>query len=112
MKTTIISAVLILGLCGPLSSQADSGRNAFEVLLSDIRLPRNVDGTIAFKACRTCAYKVKRVSADTSYLLDGKRVSLAEFRAAMNLVENQRREAVTIMQHETEGRVTAVKVYL
>ena len=47
-----------------------------EVALSDVRLPRTPNGTIAFKECRRCDYNVMRVGGDTRYRLNGTLVRL------------------------------------
>ena len=112
MKTTLILAAALISLILPVAAQSSTEQQAYEVALSQIRLPRNTNGTIAFRECNECEFKTKRVSAQTSYLLDGRAVKLEKFRSAMKRVQDRENEAVTILYHLKENRVTTVSVYL
>jgi biopolymer transport protein ExbD len=112
MKTTLILAAALISLILPVAAQSSTEQQAYEVALSQIRLPRNTNGTIAFKECNDCEFKTKRVSAQTSYLLDGRAVKLEKFRSAMKRVQDRENEVVTILYHLKENRVTTVSVYL
>ena len=72
----------------------------------------NDSGTIAFKECSNCSYSTKRVDGNTRWLINGKSVSLKEFRLAMSRVTERANEAVTILHHLENNRVTEVSVYL
>jgi biopolymer transport protein ExbD len=80
--------------------------------LSDVRLPRNNTGTIAFKECDSCDYMTVRVGADTRYMLNGKAVPLKKFREALSVVENSDDQLVTVLRHVEQNKVTAVLVTL
>lgn len=112
MKTKIILAAALLSLILPVAAQSSTEHQAYEVALSQIRLPRNTNGTIAFKECSDCEYKTRRVSAQTSFLLDGRAVRLEKFRNAMENVTDRANKPVTILYHLKENRVTSVSVYL
>jgi hypothetical protein len=112
MKTTLILAAALISLILPVAAQSSTEQQAYEVALSQIRLPRNTNGTIAFRECGECEFKTRRVSAETSYLLDGRPVQLEKFRSAMKRVTDRENEAVTILYHLKENRVTTVSVYL
>ena len=112
MKTKLLIAAALIGLALPAAAQFQTVQQAYEVALSEIRLPRNVNGTIAFKECEKCQYRTKRVSAQTRYVLDGRTIPLAEFRDAMERVNDRRNEAVTILHHLKDNQVTEVSVYL
>ena len=112
MKTKLILAAALLSLMLPVEAQSATEQQAYEVALSQIRLPRNTNGTIAFKECNECEFKTKRVSAETSFLLNGRAVQLEKFRAAMKHVADRQNMPVTILYHLKENRVTLVSVYL
>ena len=112
MKTKLLIAIAIMGLALPVAADFTTVQLAYEVALSDVRLPRNEKGTIAFKECDDCEYKTKRVSADVHYRVDGRSVSLEKFREMTDRVADRDNEAVTILHHLEDNRVTEVSVYL
>ncbi len=87
-------------------------QQAYEVALSDLRLPRVEGGTIAFKECKKCDYLRLRVSASTTYRINGQAVSLPKFRDAMRQVADRENEAVTVLHHLKLNQVTDVSVNL
>jgi len=112
MNIKILITTLLLSLALPATAEFTTVQEAYEVSLSDLRLPRNEHGTIAFKTCATCDFMTKRVNADTLYRINGKSVKLDRFRAALAEVEDKRSEAITVLHHLERNQVTAVSVYL
>jgi len=72
MKTKLLIAIAMMGLALPVAADFTTVQVAYEVALSEVRLPRNEKGTIAFKECDDCEYQTKRVSADVRYRVDGR----------------------------------------
>lgn len=112
MKLRILIAAALLSLVVPAAADTSIVQKAYEVRLTDLRLPRAEGGTVAFKECRTCDYVRVRVGADTQYQINGKAVPLKKFRAAMAAVEDRENEAVTVLRHLKRNQVTAVSVSL
>ena len=103
---------MMLGLAMPVSADYVTIEQAYEVALSEVRLPRGPAGTIAFKPCSTCDVQTKRVDANTRWVINGKSVPLKEFREITEQVADRKTEAVTVLHHLKKDRVTAVSVYL
>ena len=112
MKLKVLITAALLSLALPAAADFKQIAEAYEVALSDLRLPRAHGGTIAFKECDTCEYRRIRVSSDIRYRLNGKDVSLKEFREAMATVEDRDSEAVAVLYHLERKQVTAVSVNL
>lgn len=112
MKLRVLITAALLMLAGTVTAQGTVVQDAYEVALSDIRLPRAELGTIAFKECEKCKYHRYRVGADTQYKLNGKALPLGEFRAALANVADRENEAVTVLRHVARNQVTAVSVNL
>ena len=112
MKFKVMIAAIVLSLALPVTAQADIVQTGYEVALSNVRLPRSSNGTIAFKECDRCDYVVLRVGADTRYRLNGKPVRLAKFREALATVQDRDGEAVTVLHHLERNQVTEVSVNL
>ena len=110
LKVLIIAALFSLAL--PATADFIQVQDAYEIAVSDLRLPRAAGGTIAFKECSTCEYRRIRVGADMTYLLNGKAVPLKKFRAALEQLENRDKHPATVRHHLERNQVTAVSVYL
>lgn len=112
MKLKFLITAIMLGLAMPAAADFVTIEQAYEVALSEIRLPQAERGTIAFKPCATCDVQTRRVDADTRWLINGQAVPLQKFREATEGVANREKEAVTVLHHLKKNRVTAVSVYL
>ena len=112
MKLKLLITAALLALAMPAAADGRVVQEAYEVALSDIRLPRVEHGTIAFKECDKCDYVRYRVGSDTQYQLNGKALPLAKFRAAVRHATNPQDEAVTVLRHVERNQVTVVSVNL
>lgn len=112
MKLKVLIIAVMLSLALPAAADFKTVQKAYEVALSDMRLPRANGGTIAFKECDKCDYIRLRVGEDTQYKLDGNAVPLDKFREALKLVENSDDQPVTVLHHLKRNQVTAVSVNL
>jgi len=109
-KLLIVAAMFILAL--PAAADFKTVELASEVALSDLRLPVSENGTIAYKECEKCDFLTKRVTAATRYQVDGRTVTLEKFREAVAQVSDRDMQAVTVLHHLEDDRITAVSVYL
>ena len=112
MKLKLFIIAMCLGLALPATADYVTIQQAYEVALSDIRLPRSETGTIAYRQCSTCELRTTRVDAETRWLVNGRAVSLKKFREAVSRVADRDNEAVSVLHHLERNRVTAVSVYL
>ena len=112
MKFKVLIAAILLSMTLPAAADRVVIAQAYEVALSELRLPRNENGTIAFKECESCDYVRKHVNPFTRYELNGKAISLAKFRHAVLNVEDRSGQPVTVLHHLKKDQVTAVSVYL
>ena len=111
MKFKVLIAALSLALALPAAAQFRTIAEAYEASLSELRLPQNEVGTIGFKPCDECSYLVKRVSADTEWVFDGRPVSLEKFRRIVSTVTDRKNTPVTVLHHLESDRVTRVSVH-
>jgi hypothetical protein len=112
MKFRIIFTAIALVLALPAAAQIRTVALAHEVTLTNLRLPQSEGGTIGFKPCEECEYQTERVSADTRWMLNGKSVSLSDFRVGLGRATKRDEVYVTILQHLEEDRITQVSVTL
>lgn len=110
MKMKLIISAVALLLTMPAAADFTLVTSGAEVALSDVRLPRNAGGTIAYKACASCDYETYRVSSDARWLINGKSMTLSDFRQRIALVTNPERRATTVTRHIESNQITKVRV--
>ncbi len=110
-----IPKLLILVLLGlSVSAVADfrTITEAYEVGLTDLRLPGTEGGTLAIDECDDCDALTLRVTAATRYVLNDRDVTLAQFKKAVSRIINRGDVVVDVFHHLESNTVTAVKVSL
>ena len=112
MKIKILITALVLTLAMPAIADFKTVQLAHEVVLSELRLPSYVGGTIGFKGCSDCPYQTERVSEDTRYFVDGRSVPLDKFRNAVSHIRNRSEQWVTVLHHLDNDVVTQVSISL
>lgn len=112
MKLKIVVTALVLSLALPAAAQFRTISEAYEVALSDIRLPQRSVGTIAYKKCAECTYETKRVNTSTVWEINGQSMAFEKFRSKTAAVDNRDRIAVTVLHHLETDRVKKVSVLI
>ena len=112
MKIKMIVTALLLSLSIAAAAQMTTVAEAYEVALSDVRLPQNEAGTIAFKTCADCPYETKRVNATTVWEFNGKAMSLEKFRYHFASVDRSRNIPVQVLHHLELNQVTKVWILI
>ncbi len=108
MRTKIIIAAVALLAAMPAMADFKFITQGYEVALSDVRLPRNIGGTIAFKPCAECSFETRRVTADVRWEINGQALSLAEFRKRTAQLGDRETRPVTVTRHIESDRITKV----
>lgn len=112
MKLKLFITATLLGLALQAAADFTTIEQAYEVALSEVRLPQSESGTMAFKTCGTCDFMTKRVTPETRYVLNGQAMPLAKFRIALSRVQDRDAQPVTVLHHLDMDRVTVVSAYL
>ena len=110
MKTKYLLSVLLLALALPVAAEFRTVAEAYEIELSNLRLPQNAAGTIAYKTCDSCEYQTTRVSTDTRWILNGQSMSLVKFRQGVAQIKDRKKRYVTVLHHLENDRVTKVQL--
>ena len=103
-------ALVLLGLSLSAAADFTTITAAYEVLISDLRMPRNEGGTLSFRQCPDCERETVRVNSKTRYILNGHDLGLEEFREELKRVRNNKMEGATVMHHLESNTITSVKV--
>ncbi len=107
--------LLILVLLGlSLSAAADltTITAAYEVAVTDLRLPVSENGTLTFKQCPDCEAQTLRVTGKTGYVVNDRYVALAEFKNQLRRVRSRKPVAATVMHHLESNTINAISVDL
>ena len=104
--------LVLLGLSFSAAADLTTITAAYEVAVSDLRLPVSENGTLTFKQCPDCEAQTLRVTGRTRYLLDDRNVELAEFKNQLRRVRNRKTVAATVMHHLESNTITAISVNL
>ena len=110
MRHLLFVSAALLALSMPAAAEFRTIQQAYEVDLSNLRLPAAEAGTIAFKACDECATKTKRVGDFTRWVLNGQTLSFGEFLEGVNAIANPEDAYVTVVHHLEDDRITKVAV--
>jgi hypothetical protein len=111
MRFAILLATISFALSVPGMAQFRTIAEAYEVRLSDLRLPQSEGGTVAYKTCDACAYESKLVSDDMQWILDGRSLPFEDFRRGVATVSDRENTPVMVLHHLESDRVTRVSVH-
>lgn len=110
MKIRILIAAIILAMSLPAAAQFRTVQQAYEVQLTNLRLPQSDVGTLGFRPCDGCDFVTKRLSEDTRFVLNGRSMSLEKFRRGLARVKQRQNQWVTVLHHLEKDRITKVEL--
>jgi len=105
-------AIVLLGLSLSAAAEFTTITAAYEVAVSDIRLPGNTGGTLSFKQCADCEAQTVLVTSKTRYVINKRDVELTEFKERLTLVRRTKNVTATVLHHLDSNKITAIKVRL
>lgn len=110
MKFLTLTLAITLGLAMPAAAQFTTIQKAHETVLSGIRLPTSESGTLAFRPCRSCDWRMVRVNGETLWLVNKKPLTLADFRRAVESLDDPDSRSVTVKHHLENNVITKVAI--
>ncbi len=112
MHSRKLVVLVLLGLSLAAAGEFRTITEAYEVALSDLRLPGSENGTLTFKRCSDCEAQTLRVTGKTRYLINDRDFALAEFKEQLKRVRNRKDRNVTVLHHLESNTIKAIKVWL
>ena len=109
-RKLLVLVLLVLSLAAAADFRTIT--EAYEVDLSDLRLPGNENGTLTFRQCSDCEAQTLRVTSKTRYLINDRDFALAEFKEQLKDVRNRKDLSVSVLHHFESNTIKAVKVWL
>jgi hypothetical protein len=112
MKKRLIFTAMTLLLTMPAIADFKLITQGYEVMLNEVRLPHGDSGTIAFKPCNECDYVTRRIDSDVRWEVNGRAVTLSQFRKRADRVRNRDNQSVTVTRHVESDRITMVSIVI
>lgn len=110
MNIKMIITAVLLSLALAAGAQSKPITEAYEVGMDDVRLPSSETGMIAFRKCSECKFESLRVTEETVYEFNGERMSLKDFRLAVNGVDRALDIPVQVVHHLERNEITKLFV--
>ena len=110
-----IQRLLVLTILGlSLAAAADfrTITEAYEVDLSDLRLPGSENGNLTFRQCSECDPETLRVTVKTRYLINDRDFALAQFKKQLKRVATRKDHGIAVFHHLESNTIKAIKVRL
>ena len=112
MHTQKLLVFIFLGLSLTVAADFRTITEVHEVNLIFLRLPGTPSGTLSFAECADCNSQTIRVSPATHYVINGRTVSLADFKRTVASITNRRDTDIDVFHHLESDTVTRVRVTL
>ncbi len=112
MQLRQLLVLVLLGLSLAAAADVRTITEAYEVDLSDLRLPGSENGTLTFRQCSDCEAQTLRVTSKTRYVINDRDFALAEFKEQLKRVRNRKDQIVSVLHHLEPNTIKAIKVWL
>ncbi len=112
MHSRKLLVLVLLALSLAAAADFRTITEAYEVYLSDLRLPGSENGTLTFKQCVDCEMQTLRVTSKTRYLINDREFALAEFKEQLKGLRNRRDQNVSVLHHLESNTIKALKIWL
>ncbi len=112
MHSRKLLVLVLLGLSLAAAAEFRTITEAYELDLSDLRLPGNEYGTLTFKQCIDCDAQTLRVTGETRYLINDRDFSLTDFKDRLIRVTNRKDHNVVVLHHLESDTIKAIEVRL
>ena len=110
MSFRIIFAASLLCLSLAAAAQLKTISEAYEVSVTDLRLPASEIGTITLRKCPECKFESLQVLETTVYEFNGEQMSLEKFRRSVANLYSSKNIPVQVLHHLESNQVRNVWV--
>lgn len=112
MKTKMLTIFATLLLSLSAAAQFVTISRAYEIALSDFRVPATPNGAVIFRTCADCDFQKVRVTPLTTYEINGKPLELRKFRERIFKVRDRDPVTVIVLHHLESDTVVSISVTL
>ena len=108
IRKVIVTALLVLSL--PVAAEFQTVSLAYEIALSDFRVPATPSSGVQFKECEECEYRILRVTPNTRSVVNSQRVELQDFRRLVFGVRDRAAATVIVLHHLESDTVESISI--
>jgi hypothetical protein len=112
MNVRKIFLIALLTLSLPVTAEFVIVSEAYEIALSDFRVPATPSSGAQFKQCEECDYQTVRVTPNTQYVVNGKTVTLKEFRKRVFDIRDRAAATIIVLHHLELDVIESVSVVI
>ena len=113
MKIRRLMVLIALGMMSfPVIADFRTTMEVYEVELVHLTLPASENGVLSFSECGECEVLSIRATAATRYTINGRNVSLADFRKAIAGIADRNRQMIDVFHDLELNTLRAVEVKL
>jgi len=110
MKFKTLFVIALLGLSFSAAADFTTVSRAYEIGIENFRAPPTAHGVATFKQCDECDRLSVRATPNTSYVVNGKSVTLKKFREAIALSGGQIGAPVIVLHHLESDTLVSISV--
>ena len=112
MKIKFIFSLIVMTCAVPALADFVTVSKVYEINTNSLTIPSSQNSPIRFNECDGCELTVARLTPNTRYKVNGKKVLFDGFRDA-TLAAKQSEEAAVLLKHHLEsGTVVSVSIIL
>lgn len=112
MNRTLTLVIGLLAFAMTAHAEFRTISQAYEIALSDFRVPATPSSAVIIKECAECDSRSIRVTPATRYELNGQTMELKDFRAGIFQVRDRASVILTVLHHLESNTVVAVSANL
>ncbi|GMR17073.1 MAG: hypothetical protein BMS9Abin32_129 [Gammaproteobacteria bacterium] len=105
-------AAIAASLSLPAMAEFTTIERAYEIALSNFRVPVSRHGSVTFRQCAECDAKIVRMSEAATFVVNGEVVDLKQFRKSVFTVRERAAATVIVLHHLKSNSITSVRVNL
>ena len=110
MKSKITAGLTLLLLSMTAAAEFETVSLAYEVSLSNLRVPATPSSGVMFKECDDCLVKSLRVTPATEYRVNGKAMTLKEFRKNVFQIRDRANTWAVVLHHLESDTAVSVSI--
>jgi hypothetical protein len=110
MNVKKLFACILFVVSLPVAAEFETVSRAYEIAMSDFRVPATPSSGVQFKECAECDYTIIRVTPNTQYRVNQQSVELKEFRKRVFGIKDRAATMVIVLHHLESDTVEAVSV--
>ena len=110
MFKKIIVIAALSAICTAATADFKTVARAYEVKLSNFRLPITPNSSLGMRTCGECPMQALKVTSATTYKINGAAVDLKEFRRIVFQIRDRNSANLIVKHHLESDTVTQVAV--